>query len=225
VENSEVYENRIVAILDILGITQKINKSVDDLEKQSELFRLFRQRIVKIKKIIGLAFQQYDFKISTFADSIVISAKLDSESQRQFMRAIYLIQIALLRQGEFVRGGIAVGGMHHFEDVYFGKAYLDAHILECENAIYPRVIIDDNFINQLLSTESDIMRYLLDIDKLFKKDIDGFYYVDYIRAIEQDEIGSVKQIVQNNISLNKNNRKIKQKMNWVLTKISELEKQ
>jgi len=221
VENTEIYENRIVAVLDILGITEKIRNSVGKPKEQNELLSLYERVISSIKEAIHSTFIRHDFKVSTFSDTIVVSAGLNIKSQIAMMRAIRIIQAGLSGKHVFIRGGITVGGMYHQADIYFGKAYLDAHELECKNAIYPRVIICKKFMENIINANS-----MQTSAELVKKDIDGFYYVDYIGNVtELIGFNGSREIIMNNLLLHENNLKIKQKMNWVLTKISELEKQ
>lgn len=48
----------------------------------------------------------------------------------------------MVRQGHFIRGGMTIGDIFIDDSMVFGPAIVQAHTLETEFAIYPRIVID-----------------------------------------------------------------------------------
>ncbi len=222
-----MYEKRIVAFLDILGISAAIKASDSDVEKQKTLVEMYRNI-----RAIDLSFfpeLKAIATITSFSDSIVVSAPYNKEIIPHFLHYIRLIQSYFTHKSSyFVRGGIAMGALFHENDIVLGNPYLEAHKLESELAIYPRIIMDENTANEILEELKDT-----DMSGI-KKDIDGFYYLDYIAGTYEflHLYNGLRNKATQNIEKTRDNKKIdkitkqkiKQKMDWVLAKIAELNK-
>ena len=61
--------------------------------------------------------------------------------------------------GWMLRGGVAIGQLYIDEVMVWGKALLTAYELEDKVANYPRVIIDEDVVNEISSVQ-DLQEYL-----------------------------------------------------------------
>lgn len=147
----QIYKDRVLAFIDILGFKDMISQSVDnELEQQRILqamdiihsYKELNDKWVGKEIFIGDGCQ-----VTTFSDSAVISYPLSYDGAL-FLLIIDIIhiQIELLRIGILVRGAITIGMAYH--DIYnvFGPAMVKAYQLESSAAIYPRIIIHPEIV-------------------------------------------------------------------------------
>ena len=129
--------------------------------------------------------------ISTFSDSIVLSFPIPhyelDEPEAEFMLTMY-IGMALkqtrkligklaedaIKIGMLVRGGIALGELHHQDGVVMGPGLVEAYGLESRVSKYPRVTISSNIYSHIhINDRAGDMR----LDK------DGIWHLDYFRNL------------------------------------------
>lgn len=150
VDGQPQMRDSVVLLLDILGYRQSIQEA-DDTSKQAALLaalhKALKRHRSRLTPRLGGGVRWY--AIRAFTDNIVIGRPLlskvsDGESELGHM----LInsgeyQLALAREGFFVRGAITVGP--HFMDKYavFGPALVEAYELETQRAVYPRIILSE----------------------------------------------------------------------------------
>ena len=187
----QLYNNRVIAFLDILGFKDLVNKSSYNVELQNKLKSVV-EHLNKIK------LRNYDSKyninesvgceVSNFSDSIIISYPLDRNHGgglfQIIMDCLYL-QIELAQVGIYVRGAITSGALYHNERSCFGPALIKAVELEAEMAKYPRIIIEKKCLddgkqyvygNNTIEFESET------IDSLITKsaDNDNIFFINYL---------------------------------------------
>jgi hypothetical protein len=98
----------------------------------------------------------------------------------------------LLNQGILIRGGIAYGDIYFNKNQIYGPALNQAYELETKYAVYPRIVLSPNLIketksNKLLKSESHTYEMELEyIEKLIKQGDEGLWFIDYIRAMENE---------------------------------------
>lgn len=103
------------------------------------------------------------------------------------------IQGKLINHGTCVRGGVTIGDVHFDEKTLFGPGFVRAYELESAFANFPRIVIDPELIQglymdkSLLSKHNTFSAELAQIGKMIQRDSDGLYFIDYLRAV-QDEI-------------------------------------
>lgn len=180
------YEDRVVAFIDILGFSNMVAQSANDVKR----LRHLTSAMDNFHKILWSweADGSYSsFAFTQFSDSIVISAIADTadsfEMLQQLLRGIMMLaeEYSIL-----VRGGITRGQLIHDDTLLIGPAMVEAYRLESKCAVYPRVIIDGSLKK---SFDENIEHYIhnytnfTDIptqDFIFKKDVDGWWYINYI---------------------------------------------
>jgi len=190
-----MYEDRVLAFIDILGFSESIRKTIqDDIEDETETKRINNL----LEKVQGhLNFEREDngkfFNskvVNQFSDSLIISYLMTEES------GIFFILIDLLHlyatavfNGFLLRGAVVCDKVYHTENKVFGPALVKAYNMENKLAIYPRIILDDNIINvaaKYHSRNHDSEMEIEYIKELILKDFDGLSYINYFDAIEPE---------------------------------------
>jgi hypothetical protein len=95
-----------------------------------------------------------------------------------------------MNAGVIVRGGLTVGEAHLGLDgsgPIFGPAVARAYEIESEEAVYPRIVVDDAALNA--HRDDPRLRTEDEEDELYtllKRAEDGTYFIDYLRAGENE---------------------------------------
>ena len=112
----------------------------------------------------------------------------------------------------FLRGGIAIGEMFNDDNIFFGKAFLEAYSLE-QIAVYPRVIFSKKIEEKL----KEKMPYI-------QKCEDGLFCVDFLNFVKKMEntrtsinmeLEPIKNLVNENIVKSDKELRIRQKYEWL----------
>jgi hypothetical protein len=193
-----VYEDRIVAFIDILGFKNIIKESTNNeviIKQLNKIFnnlqfdkneRFTKQSLHENKEFPNCLFDKKGNhinhpldkltkrKMTIFSDSIVISYPIKENNFNYLMNYLVKLSFELSRIGFMVRGGIVFGKLYHKKNIVLGDALIQAYELESKNAIYPRIIISEETIEKYYSyIQTTATTYL-------KKDIDNYYFVDFL---------------------------------------------
>lgn len=188
-----IYQDRLVAFVDILGFKDAVNKSsgtdewcvnlrkkINRLVDNNESFQLYNDafKLLYEKQIKGKA--EETAEITFFSDCIVFSSEsaknINDTITTYFLEFIVNLAIETANFGFLLRGGITFGKIRHDHNKCFGPAMNRAYLLESETAVYPRILIDgfalkelaqDNFIHNSIKYISP--------DKT-----DGLMFLDYL---------------------------------------------
>lgn len=141
-------------------------------------------------------------------------------------------QIDLINSGILIRAGMSIGQCHagfDGEGPFFGPALIRAYEIECNEASYPRIIIDGDVLEahrsvEQLRGEHNTLKYEISfITRILKKDADGKYFIDYLaNHSEFDDLGSYFKFLQTHADLiriglirNSGNPHILSKYEWL----------
>jgi hypothetical protein len=196
---------RVVAFIDILGFK-------DIVENSNRAFAIIKT-IEELKKEQEKNFKDIDVEdveITWFSDCIVMSSPLDIEYIELLLFSLQHMQLSLLDNGILIRGGVTYGECFHKENKLFGKAMNEAYLLECKIALVPRIVLSKGlveYINNSIKSEEPFLDFLFDYENNFEdyseeddiysevstganifraiitKDIDSYYFVDYINLL------------------------------------------
>ncbi len=206
----------IVAVLDLIGATKLIEGSHSEavLNKIAYLFKEVENNWPYLEKAPT---ELHNIQCVTFSDNIAVAVELPEELTTSeigkhissFITYIGIFQAASLRNNLLFRGGISVGLLYidSAVNLIWGKALVDAHVLEDKYAIYPRVILDNNIMMQELPSDVRVM-----------KDKDGKYVVDYLMKVKEklpEWIKGAKTLVQDSLEEFSDNEHIKKKYMWL----------
>ena len=185
------YEDRIVCFLDILGFKNIIEESEkDNLKLQNTLKALKILNTYKIDSEQNYGATHESVQVTQFSDSIVISFLI--EERDQLILALFNLQemiVELFDYGFLLRGGISSGNLIHTDNILIGTALHEAYELESSIAIYPRIIISQQLINNYLDINNSDDDFGRDFEESHINDIllncdDGYYMIDYFFNIK-----------------------------------------
>jgi hypothetical protein len=124
--NDLQYADRYVAYLDILGFTVLTEKAHEDLS-----YREFLRDLIKhINATLPRASEQSNFRFIQFSDCIVLSAKQDRQGLEVIIQAVTILVTQMLDRATLLRGGIALGNLHHDDEMMFGPGFLAAYAFD-----------------------------------------------------------------------------------------------
>ena len=186
------YKPCYVACLDILGFTKKVKK-----EKilGSELKTLVEgMKICGSIKSGGKAIcdengikRTIEIKSHFFSDSIAFFIRKTEADVPHLFFIIRYLQDQLWKLGFCLRGGISVGEMYWPTDVedqniLLGPAWIEAHKLEDEIAVYPRIVVSKEVFDNLsgVSAEPFGSENISKLKQCIQKDRDGVYFLDLL---------------------------------------------
>jgi hypothetical protein len=193
------YERCIVTFIDILGYRALLKtRDAADILKIVKALRTFTAgnadedepptRMDEVR----LYTQSFSEAVS---DAVVRVRTVDTESQDgpfvQELIDLMHASIECVNQGILIRGGMTIGPVHVGLDgkgPIFGNAMVRAYEIEANEAVYPRIMIDEDAIEAYLtdrslwqdgefdSDEAEIARGFIGVTE------DGSYFMDYLNA-------------------------------------------
>lgn len=202
----EEYINCYIAFIDILGFKRLIKE-----KKCHEILELFK----KVKKIYGLVeydetgniLKEYPYKklqYKLISDSICIYIDSNIEDSLQaLIVAVGSIQANLLFSSEHIlcRGAISRGNIYINDDIIFGQGFVDAYLMEENNAKFPRIILCNDLINSASLSEDS--RNL--INMFTYCDFDMYTTINSMLFCREKNLESYNKLLDNIYSvLNKN---------------------
>jgi hypothetical protein len=126
--------------------------------------------------------EQSRYRSAFFSDTLVIAASIvratdDTTEIELLMQHATWLQINLIKEGFFVRGGLSIGSLHVGEHVLFGPALVEAYELESRVAVHPRLVLS--------RAAAETQRGAAGGSMLLCDD-DGQTFVDYLGAVVDD---------------------------------------
>ncbi|MBC9813366.1 hypothetical protein H9Y05_12885 [Crocinitomicaceae bacterium CZZ-1] len=180
-----------VAFLDILGYSSMVKS---DLEGPAGEEKYFQKLIQLHRETNELKYENLDFTLIQFSDSIIVSAPYNVDAFHSFSKLIAEYQLKLLLNGILIRGGITYGKHFYKEDFLFSSALIDAYGIESKLAKYPRVLISDD-LYELLKSQSINLEYIA-CDNNYK--IIDFLHSTNLGEIDCEKINKLIINLENN---------------------------
>ncbi len=182
------YSNKIIAFVDVLGITALIEqhrnndeyKAIDKIEKMRKIVE-DSTKIMKQTKSVDLEYLQ-------ISDSFVFVC--DPKTVILLIELLSTIQMRIVTECRFLlRGAITIGDaiVREFGKFIIGPAYIQAYRLQENDAIYPRIIVDKSVTKAIKKSTHSIKSYL-------QRDLDKEFFVDYIKVYMNKESLSKQKI-------------------------------
>lgn len=160
-----VYKNTFIALIDILGYKQLLDEFGNDAPKM-----LFED----ILNAFSWAKASHEsLKISLFSDTIIMEGIDDNKMNFwNIVQVLSALKLQLLRKGLLIRGSITYGSHFSQKGILVSPALVEAHLIESEEAINPRIIVSESAL-------------LKATDKLVSKDgVDGLIVGKYFCKVE-----------------------------------------
>ena len=161
------YDVKLVAWLDILGIREVIK---DDKTHDAEsIISIMSELASYVKSACDTYVAEKKLNYLQIADGFMIVADLRLANELCAIIADIqwkiLINLRMLSRGAITAGNVSIANEG---SLIIGPAYVDAYVLESENAIFPRVIIPEVFFEttkdtldfNFICTDSDHVKYI-----------------------------------------------------------------
>ncbi|MCI5130645.1 MAG: hypothetical protein D3904_03795 [Candidatus Electrothrix sp. EH2] len=213
-----MYEQRLVAFIDILGFKEIIRKSENDSNllkmvmdsveflKTFEVPESWNIALIEIeecaqKKNLEQFKIESNVQCSCFSDSVVVSVSCDdinvNEAASTLIANLSLLGAALIKNGILIRGGMTVGKLIHYDNgIVLGQGMIDAYELESKLAKYPRIILSSKLIEKLnypILKKRDRYPYHQYI-KRYKDGLAGFSQLRYFQVLQSWEEYALVQL-------------------------------
>ncbi len=229
------YKLSLVSFFDILGFGEIVKtKSPGEISDLLDLFRTCSRPDPR-------AARHLQIKFANFSDCVIRTVNLQSKPNREFPYGLLFLeilsllhmQIEIVSAGYLVRGALTLGEAHATAGRVFGPGIVTAYKLESELAIYPRIIIDPatlafdtpEKIRLLKSAQHDIELEREYLGSLLRRDSDGVWFIDYLRASQSEFDGGApayidfildhKNLVENGLKQFKNLNRVVGKYLWL----------
>ena len=210
----DIYENRVVAFVDILGFKEAvINES--KAEKILGALTAIKDHVdshtasdyyTRFKGVL-------DTEITAFSDSVVISGQ-ESQAIVVYFDALRFSGM-LINSGFLCRGAISFGKLYHRNGVLFGQAFIDAYHAETKRSIFPRIIVDPEVERVIIESENEPDEFM----HLLKRDFDGELYINLVMLnhfFNQPDhlVSALNDIIDMNSECH--DKAVKQKHEWLI---------
>ena len=211
-----MYEDRIVAFIDLLGFKNAVYASITKPDVFNDISTVIKLNEQLQKDNYGTTYMneaQDGVEIMFFSDSFVISIPTKDYKGPLFSLLMHLVwqSLDILGYNFLVRGGVTIGPLYHNGNICFGPAMNRAYELESKEACYPRIIdkIVLDRINTLKSnnTSEEEREY---VNSLIKIDFnDNKIFLDYLSQSSEfyaneyeyyDLLLKVKRLVERNLN-------------------------
>lgn len=174
------YKDCYIAVLDLLGFKCALNKY--DCETIASFFdEVNNEYIISFDKTKKPIVDHKDIHIKVMSDTVCIYIETSIPNALTALIATcdYLqIRMLCLEHPILLRGAIVRGDLYHYNDVIFGNGFVKAYKMQEEEAVYPRVIIDNETLEGYTPYDEAGKKYL---DKNMIVDcVDSKYVSDYL---------------------------------------------
>ena len=174
-----------ILYFDILGYQKKASANSLDL------FNTINLCIEKIKYVIEnnkIMYPTSDVKLKVFSDNFFLC------SENDYQQLIFIasnLQADLLSDDVFIRGALLYGDLIYTDDFIYGKGIIDAHDIESNIAIFPRIIIDDSYFIGAIAIENSKSEEPRNIDEIrnvikqsFCYNLDDTLFLNYLEELK-----------------------------------------
>ena len=182
------------AYLDILGFKKAIEEAYANKFEQKllvEIVEALDQSAAELKDV-GERFPTMAVKF--FTDNVIVGChqRLHLGTELGFLCVLLAkFQLEMACKGFFIRGGVSIGTLEINDNIVFGNALLEAHRLESNQALNPRIVFDEALkkavVDELEAKPANVNKEFADasrntLNALIKCDVDNHFFVNYLWA-------------------------------------------
>uniref|UniRef100_C6DYA7 Uncharacterized protein n=1 Tax=Geobacter sp. (strain M21) TaxID=443144 RepID=C6DYA7_GEOSM len=218
------YDKKIIAFLDLLAMKDLILNKKRKPGEEIEAFEIIEQ----IKSIVEIETRSLDrdhnFVLLQLSDSFIFTCS--DEDIAQLILLLGTIQMRILVECKFqLRGAITYGDVYIADEgkQIIGPAYIEAYLLQENNAIYPRIILSNAFVDRMGELNHTPSGVVLSADSEDFIDYLSIYLqtesknrTDIITHLKRQNVFSFLQQHYNQYRSN-NNYSVKQKYGWTIS--------
>lgn len=199
------YKKMVVIFIDILG-----SKNFTNFNTKFEIHKMFHTEVkLNEKRQENISHVIYQRKIFTFSDCAYIFYyykdgidEFRKNNANLGFIAINNTSLSILKflyNGYFIRGGISFGDAYFDEHSFFGPAVERAYEIESKEAIYPRIMIDNEFGKLIydfedLNKEINFNPLLKEYPFLIEKN-ENQYYVNILKQLQLVNTQSLDDVI------------------------------
>ncbi len=188
-------KEKFVLYLDIMGFKERVNRvNVEELKQQ---LLQFKTKNKKLKPLLnGGQPDNTLIEMAQFSDSIVlVSRDSTTDDLNRISKAATILMQTALQTGFALRGAMAKGDMvfDNAHQLFFGKALVDAYLLE-EELCYYGVVFHESMEESILTAMSEKADLPIeDIEVPFKKGKTKHYHITWYEMKGSLQKGSIKK--------------------------------
>jgi hypothetical protein len=188
----------IVAFIDILGFSQSSMSctSVEDAQRLLDKIaaaiddsrNFVREPIADGESALG---RRWATKF--FSDNLAFGYPYEEESDNDASAAWFIIrcaqryQLKMTMNGFFVRGALTDGPICLTDEIIFGSALIECYQLESKASIVPRIVLAEPLQQMVMrSYRGGANRSGSSIEQAICRDVDGWWFVNYLDAAQDD---------------------------------------
>jgi hypothetical protein len=138
------YERRLVGFADVLGWREHIIETLENPGRLNFLKGIVESWAYQARSDYSVGYG--GLRVSSFSDNVVYSQEV--LNPMTLLARMATMQLAAAGGGFWMRGGVTIGKIIHTKDCVFGPALNRAYEIEDTVAVYPRIVIDHNVIEE-----------------------------------------------------------------------------
>lgn len=228
------YFDRAVAFLDVLGFKQKLyafeNEALEfskdpniDEDTTAQFYSIHAEEFIETFTDAVSLLDTSKFRYYLFSDNICITsvAKTTSNDLLELLTVIATLFYKFAIKGYFLRGGIDYGKFIDLDSIAIGVPLANAYEIENSIAVYPRIVLSNEFIRQFefYNSHEEAAFENEYIELFIKQSCELRYlnvFVEVFKVEDRDHFfSSLKQTIESNLLENSNTEKVFIKFKWL----------
>jgi hypothetical protein len=183
----------ITAFLDVLGFSHTVVTAAEAGQSQQCLDSIVRalndaRTLVRGSLLKQQLADSQRWAIKFFSDNLLVGCPCDEPENAAtaamfVLRCVQRYQLQMALSGFFVRGAVTLGPLCVTDEIIFGTGLIESYQLEAKAAIVPRVVLTEPVMKaateRIRSAESQSSS---NDNDLLCRDIDGWWFVNYLQA-------------------------------------------
>lgn len=206
----------VVAFIDVLGFSQMSVASTNQAEAQQVLNKIsaaiedsrhFARQLAAEQGAAQDAELQGRWSTKFFSDNLAFGYPLGESVEQQMAGAWFIVrcaqryQLKMTLNGYFVRGALTKGLVCLTDEIIFGSALIESYQLESKTSIVPRIVLAKPLQELLLQSHQTKAGLFARAPQAICRDVDGWWFVNYLDAAIQDEAVQWPLIAQHRASI------------------------
>lgn len=165
-------KSKFVLYLDIMGFKERVTKvEISELEKQLRVFKTKNKRLKPLLEKSNTNPKETLIDMAQFSDSIVLVTVGDTlDDLNRICKAAVILMQTGLETGFALRGAMAKGEMIFDKEnqLFFGKALVDAYLLE-EELCYYGIVFHESMEEKVIKIEESSDFCMVNVDDTTRK--------------------------------------------------------
>jgi hypothetical protein len=186
----------IVAFIDVLGFSEMATTSAS-IEDSQRVLDTIAAAIDDSRSFVRQSIPDGDAALGNrwatkfFSDNLAFGYPFDDNTQSREATAWFIIrcvqryQLKMAMNGFFVRGALTNGPVCLTDEIIFGSALIECYLLESKASIVPRIMLAEPLQKLVIDsyrTDPQAANSSGGIDQAICRDVDGWWFVNYLEA-------------------------------------------